>query len=70
MTDDVTGTMPPFDKCIVYGPDDPAGVAEKIKQRLGCYGACVNACAMGAVSLETVSARTFGLSDESQTELT
>ncbi len=34
------------------------------------FGACVNACAMGAISLETVSARTFGLSDESQTELT
>ena len=41
LTDDVTGTMPPFDKCIVYGPADPAGVAEKIKHRLGCYGACV-----------------------------
>jgi len=41
LTDDVTGTMPPFDKCIVYGPEDPHGVAEKIKHRLGCYGACV-----------------------------
>jgi hypothetical protein len=33
--------MPPFDKCIVYGPAEPDKVAEKIKQRLGCYGACV-----------------------------
>ena len=41
LTDDVTGTMPPFDKCIVYGPAEPDKVAEKIKQRLGCYGACV-----------------------------
>ncbi|WP_301859148.1 coenzyme F420-0:L-glutamate ligase [uncultured Megasphaera sp.] len=41
LTDDVTGTMPPFDKCIVYGPAEPDTVAEKIKQRLGCYGACV-----------------------------
>ncbi|MCH4166737.1 MAG: coenzyme F420-0:L-glutamate ligase [Megasphaera sp.] len=41
LTDDVTGTMPPFDKCIVYGPADPDGVAEKIKKRMGCYGACV-----------------------------
>jgi hypothetical protein len=41
LTDDVTGTMPPFDKCIVYGPDDPDGVAEKIKKRMNCYGACV-----------------------------
>lgn len=41
LTDDVTGTMPPFDKCIVYGPAEPDKVAEKIKQRLNCYGACV-----------------------------
>ena len=41
LIDDVTGTMPPFDKCVVYGPHDPNGVAEAIKQRLGCYGAAV-----------------------------
>lgn len=41
LTDDVTGTMPPFDKHIVYGPANPNGVAEKIKKVLGCYGACV-----------------------------
>lgn len=41
LIDDVTGTMPPFDKHIVYGPDDPNGVAESIRQRLGCYGAAV-----------------------------
>ncbi|MBP2646108.1 MAG: hypothetical protein H6Q75_1548 [Firmicutes bacterium] len=41
LIDDVTGTMPPFDKSIVYGPHDPNGVAEAIKQRLGCYGAAV-----------------------------
>ena len=41
LIDDVTGTMPPFDKCLVYGPADPNGVAEAIKQRLGCYGAVV-----------------------------
>lgn len=41
LTDDVTGTMPPFDKCIVYGPANPDGVAEKIKRRMGCYGAVV-----------------------------
>ena len=34
LTDDVTGTMPPFDKCIVYGPAEPDKVAEKIKQRM------------------------------------
>ncbi|EAX47760.1 conserved hypothetical protein [Thermosinus carboxydivorans Nor1] len=41
LIDDVTGTMPPFDKHIVYGPANPSGVAEEIKKRLGCYGAAV-----------------------------
>jgi hypothetical protein len=41
LIDDVTGTMPPFDKHIVYGPHDPNGVAESIRQRLGCHGAAV-----------------------------
>jgi hypothetical protein len=41
LIDDVTGTMPPFDKYIVYGPQDPDGVAEAIKARLGCHGAAV-----------------------------
>jgi hypothetical protein len=41
LIDDVTGTMPPFDKCLVYGPDNPSGVAEEMKRRLGCYGAAV-----------------------------
>jgi Uncharacterized protein conserved in archaea len=41
LIDDVTGTMPPFDKHVVYGPDNPSGVAEAIKARFGCYGAAV-----------------------------
>lgn len=41
LIDDVTGTMPPFDKCIVYGPAEPDKVALAIKERLGCYGAVV-----------------------------
>ncbi len=41
LIDDVTGTMPPFDKHLVYGPHDPNGVAEQLKKRLGCYGAAV-----------------------------
>lgn len=41
LMDDVTGTMPPFDKCLVYGPDNPYQVAEEIKQRMGCFGAAV-----------------------------
>ena len=41
LVDDVTGTMPPFDKCLVFGPKDPVGVAEAIRARTGCYGAAV-----------------------------
>lgn len=41
LIDDVTGTMPPYDKHIVYGPKDPSQVAEDIKKRLGCFGAAV-----------------------------
>ena len=41
LIDDVTGTMPPFDKHIVLGPEDPDGVSQAIKERLGCYGAVV-----------------------------
>lgn len=41
LIDDVTGTMPPFDKHIVFGPENPNGVAEAIKARFGCHGAAV-----------------------------
>ena len=41
LIDDVTGTMPPYDKYIVYGPHDPNGVAEAIHQATGCFGAAV-----------------------------
>ena len=41
LTDDVTGTMPPYDKHIVYGPKNPDAVAEKIVSRTGAYGAVV-----------------------------
>ena len=41
LIDDVTGTMPPFDKYLVYGPENPNAVAEEIKKRTGCWGAAV-----------------------------
>ncbi len=41
LIDDVTGTMPPFDKHIVPGPEDPVGVSERIKTATGAFGACV-----------------------------
>lgn len=41
LIDDVTGTMPPFDKVLVLGPKNPMQEAERIKASLGCYGAAV-----------------------------
>jgi len=41
LIDDVTGTMPPYDKHIVYGPKDPDQVTARIKERLGCFGAVI-----------------------------
>ena len=41
LIDDVTGTMPPYDKHIVYGPDEPEKVAAAITKACGCYGAAI-----------------------------
>ncbi len=41
LIDDFSGTMPPYDKYIVFGPKNPAAVAEAITKELGCYGAVV-----------------------------
>lgn len=41
LIDDITGTMPPFDKCLVYGPANPAKVAEEITKATGSFGAAV-----------------------------
>ena len=41
LIDDVTGTMPPFDKCLVYGPADTDRVCEEIKNPTGAYGAVI-----------------------------
>ena len=36
LIDDVTGTMPPFDKCLVYGPANTNQVCEEIKKSHRC----------------------------------
>lgn len=43
LIDDVTGTMPPFDKYIVAGPKDPERVVARIKERTGLEAAIVDA---------------------------
>ncbi|MGP1599481.1 coenzyme F420-0:L-glutamate ligase [Dialister pneumosintes] len=41
LCDDVTGTMPPYDKAIVYGPADTNELCEEITRETGAYGAVV-----------------------------
>ena len=41
LIDDVTGTMPPFDKAIVYGPAEPEEVATRIRDRVGAFGGMI-----------------------------
>ena len=41
LIDDVTGTMPPFDKCVVYGPEEPEKVVAAIKDKVGSFGAMI-----------------------------
>lgn len=43
LIDDITGTMPPFDKYIVAGPKDPEGVVARIKERTGMHAAIADA---------------------------
>ena len=41
LIDDVTGTMPPYDKHIVYGPKEPFKVVKEMKEACGVYGAVI-----------------------------
>jgi F420-0:gamma-glutamyl ligase len=41
--DGYTGTMPPFDRTIVLGPEDPDGVASAIAQRIDAHAVIVDA---------------------------
>ena len=41
LIDDVTGTMPPFDKVVVYGPTEPDAVSAHIRDRVGAFGGMI-----------------------------
>lgn len=43
LIDDITGTMPPFDKYIVAGPKDPQGLVDRLKATTGLEAAIVDA---------------------------
>lgn len=49
--DDATGTLPPYDKSVVMGPDNPSGVAAAIAEVTGCQVCVVDANDLGEVDL-------------------
>jgi hypothetical protein len=42
LIDDVTGTIPPYDKFIVLGPEDPLAICEEIRRETGLEAAVVD----------------------------
>ncbi|MEB3295753.1 MAG: F420-0:Gamma-glutamyl ligase, partial [Synechococcales bacterium] len=42
LIDDVTGTLPPYDKFIVLGPQDPQGLCDRIQRETGLSAAVVD----------------------------
>ncbi len=51
LVDDVTGTLPPFDKYIVMGPARPREVVERIGRALGAEVAIVDVNDLGGVAI-------------------
>ncbi|MFY9272365.1 MAG: coenzyme F420-0:L-glutamate ligase [Thermacetogeniaceae bacterium] len=47
LVDDITGTIPPFDKYIVMGPKEPEKVVAAIKERFGVEAAIIDANDLG-----------------------
>jgi hypothetical protein len=45
--DGYTGTLPPYERTIVFGPDDPGGVAAAIGEGAGCAAAIVDVNDLG-----------------------
>lgn len=62
LIDDTSGTMPPYDKHLVFGPIEPNKVVAQIKERVGCFGATI----VDANDLKRVRivGKTDGLVDE------
>jgi F420-0:gamma-glutamyl ligase len=61
LVDDITGTMPPFDKHIVLGPANPQQVVEDVKRRFRVEAAIIDANDLGR---SQVLAATAGVSQE------
>jgi F420-0:gamma-glutamyl ligase-like protein len=48
LIDDITGTMPPFDKYIILGPKEPEKVVSEIKRRFGVEAVIMDANDLGS----------------------
>lgn len=57
LVDDVTGTLPPFDKYIVMGPSRPQEVVDHIGRSLGVEVAIVDANDLGGVAVLAATPR-------------
>jgi len=49
--DGYTGTLPPFERAIVLGPEDPEGVATQLGARLGTHAVIVDANDLGIAKI-------------------
>jgi hypothetical protein len=56
LIDDVTGTIPPYDKFIVLGPNDPQALCEEIKRETGLEAAIVDVNDLRRVKILAASA--------------
>lgn len=56
LIDDVTGTLPPYDQFIVYGPENPQAVVNQIQQETGLEAAIVDVNDLGAVKILAATA--------------
>ncbi len=57
LVDDVTGTLPPFDKYIVLGPEEPEAVVVELRRALGVQVAIVDVNDLGGVHILAASER-------------
>lgn len=55
LIDDVTGTLPPYDRFLVLGPDNPQKVVDTIKQETGLSAAIVDVNDLKAVKILAAS---------------
>lgn len=54
--DDITGTMPPYDKAIILCPVNAKEIVDLVKERVGCEAAVVDANDLGKVNILAATA--------------